>query len=188
MPKKPASNEYQNPIILNYDLKESETVNIEIDFVLSEKNILLSPDLTEVNSNYYTAEIPQRYAEEFSKILSKADQGISVIEQIYGFKSPKKWKIELVTQDDIGFEEQTNGIYLGEGKIKIKSTNLQKTEKEILYILLHETVHGFNSVYFKDNVPNFWWEEGTAQYISYKTLESLEYDTSELKEKKSKSK
>lgn len=181
--KEPASNDYQNP--LNYILEESETASIEIDFVLPEKNLLLSPDLVEISSNYYTAEVPQRYAKEFSKILSKAEKGIIIIEQIYGFNSPHKWKIELVTQNEVGFEEQTNGIYLGEGKIKIKSTNLQKTEKEILYILLHETVHGFNSVYFKDNVPNFWWEEGTAQYISYKALESLEYNTSELKKETS---
>ncbi|MFH1425339.1 MAG: hypothetical protein ABIG28_01245 [archaeon] len=164
---------------ITYEFEKPETKTIDLTLTTSNTN----PNLETINTEHYTTTIPSRYAEEYLSILEKADQGVSFIEQTYGFLSPHKWNIEIINHNDPDFEEQTEGFYLGEGRIRIKATHLSKTEKEILYIILHETVHGFNSKYFPDEIPNFWWEEGTAQYISYQTLEHLDYNTETLKQK-----
>ncbi|MBI2451538.1 hypothetical protein HYV50_00500 [Candidatus Pacearchaeota archaeon] len=174
-------------IILEYNLSINETKTIEIEFNITgfspDLGIFLSPEpnLVEINSNYYEAVLPERYANYYASILKKADVGVEFIERSYGFPSPYRWKIEIIGFDDLDFEVHTEGFYLGDGRIRIKTTNLQKTEKEILYTLLHETIHGFNSKFFSESVPNFWWEEGTAQYISFLVLENLSYNMTEEK-------
>jgi len=165
---------------LTPSLEKGETKTIKIDFTIPEP--LLSPPQTiTINSRHYQATLPEIYSQQYQDILNKADQGVEQIEKLYGFPSPYKWQIEFINQDDPDFEEQTKAFYLGEGKIRIKITNLHDTEERIIYILLHETVHGFNSKFFSDETPNFWWEEGTAQYIPYEILSNLRYNTEDLK-------
>lgn len=163
--------------ILEYRLEQGGTATIALDFTIPGQQ---PPQLKQISSRHYQAILPEKYSEEYQETLNKADQAVEFIEELYGFSPENKWLVELTNQNQ-GFEEDVEGFYLGEGRINLKITNLRKTEKEILYILLHETIHGFDYEIFGDEVPNFWWKEGNAQYTSYKALESLGYDTENLK-------
>lgn len=169
--------ESQNP--LKYNLEKGETITISLKFEILEP--FLSPALTTVITKHYEALVPEQYKERYELLLGKADNGVDFIESLYGFNSPDKWKIKTIKYGN-SFENE-DGFYLGDRTIGLKPTYLLKTEKEALYILLHETVHGFNSESFDDSVSNNWWEEGTAQYVAYSALESINYDTQDLKQK-----
>jgi len=164
---------------LMFNLEKGETKTIDLTFTTPDS----TPNLETINSLHFSATIPKRYSSEYLSILEQADKGIEQIETLYGISSPHKWSIELINEDDIDFEEQTEGYYLDDGRVRIKSTHIRKSEIEILYTILHESTHGFNSEFFEERVPNSWWEEGTAQYISYTSLENLGYNTEELKSK-----
>lgn len=165
---------------IKYSLEKGKTITVEIQFEIPGTNL----NLQKINSKQFQAEIPEQYAQEYQSILDKADQGVKFIEETYGFLSPHKWKIKISSQNPEIFEDQVEGAYLGEGKINLRPITLQKNEQETLNLILHETTHGFNSEFLFETAPNFWWDEGTAIYTTFETLEFLGYDTSRTKKEK----
>lgn len=163
--------------ILTYSLNKGETKEFKIYFLIPEK----SSTLTKISSDFYTIEIPARYEEDYISLLKKADSSVLSLEKIYGFPSFYKWKIEIISPEAKDFNETAEGFYLGEGKMRIKLSYLTESEQQSLYLITHETAHGFNSKIYNDNVPNFWGQEGLAQYAAFKALEEQGYNFTETK-------
>ena len=164
---------------LSYELEKDSKKQIKIEFRIPDKQ----PRIRKINSERYSATIPERYAEEYQEILDEADKGFEKIESLYGFSPTfRKLNIEFINYDAVDFEEQTEAYFLGEGdngegRVRIKITSLNEEKGEMLYTLLHETLHAFNSRYF-DNTNNFWLEEGLAQFLGFKFTEELGYSSS----------
>lgn len=171
-----AQKQESNKIVYHFD--KGETKEIEIKFEISDSKT----EYITLFSKHYELTLPKRYSQEFISILEEADSGVDFVEKKYGFESPHKWKIEI--SEDFEKSEQIGGSYLGDGRIFLQYNILQKSREKILESILHETVHGFNSKFFKEETPNFWFEEGTAVYTSLEALDELGYSTeSERKEK-----
>jgi len=169
----PPKNQYNRDgkKILEFSLSKGQTEEIVINFKLES-------EIETVFSEKFEASIPKEYAENLEVILRSADKLVEKLEEIESVQSPYVWRIEFINLQDVDFEADREAFYLREGRIRMKTTILQKSETEILTTILHEVVHGFNAELFPDSVPNFWWNEGTAQYLSLKVLEENGYDVS----------
>jgi hypothetical protein len=166
-----------------FNLNKGETKTLELDY--QNEIALFSPEeYIQINTEHYYTSAPIIYENQYQNLLTISDKAVNKLEEIYGFPSPYKWKIEPIEYNDPDFNDDTEAYYAGDGNIRIKSTHLRKTEKESLYIIIHETIHGFNSIHFPDEIPNFWWNEGTAQAVSLDILDSLQYNTEEFRKEK----
>ncbi len=163
---------------LTYNFAEGETKEIEIRFEIPETETTY----TTISSRHYEMTLPEKYSEEYILLLEESDKGADYLEEIYGFVSPHIWKIKIA--EDFEKSEQIGGAYLGNGAITLQYNILQKSKEDIIELILHETAHGFNSKFFRDEVPNFWFEEGTAIYVSYESMDYLGYDTKKMREEK----
>jgi len=173
--KTPVSNEENT---LSFRIEKNETTNLEINFKIPYKK----PEIATISSDHYQATLPTRYASYYKSLLEEADEGYEILEEIYGFSPEYETiSIEMINPESLDFEEKIGASHLGEGRIRMKITNLLKPEIENLDIILHETVHVFNSKYFENTGINHWFKEGTAVYYSEKILEQLGHDTSSLK-------
>ncbi|MFB6076990.1 MAG: hypothetical protein ABEK12_02580 [Candidatus Nanohaloarchaea archaeon] len=142
--------------------------------------VFRSPERLNQPSNFSTGifnvTTPSTYV---SYVRGQVEEAYSLVPQytrLTGVDAPSGFHLRYISPESSGIDKETAGQYYG-GEIEIKSTQLGKARILSLETLLHEIAHGFNDR-LSSGSPDWWWEEGTADYLAHTILASAGYNTS----------
>lgn len=135
--------------------------------------------LRNYSKGIFNVSVPSVYSEYVLSKVEELDSFNDDIEELMGIETPEGFHVAYLSFDSSKISEEAAGQYYG-GKIEIKSTQLSEADLQHLETLTHELVHGYNDRLSSDS-PDWWWEEGTAEYISHRTLEQNGYNVTWLR-------
>lgn len=133
-----------------------------------------SSELVNFQSGILNVTVPELYQDKIRRQTQIADNLLPEIEEKTGIESPEGFQIKYLPLKSSNIGEEVAGQYYS-GKIQIASTQLAYTEEYGLETLLHEIVHGYSDK-ISGKSPDWWWEEGIANYVTHSVMKESGYD------------
>lgn len=157
----------QNEVVFN---SYNRSVPLKIWFELNKN----SSELITYNSGVLNVNFPDIYQDKIKRQTDRAQEFLKNIEAETGIKTPEKFDVEYLPlrSDNIG--EEVAGQYYG-GKIELSAGQLARVDERALETFLHEIVHGYSDR-LSNNSPDWWWEEGTADYVTHSIMDAEGYE------------
>jgi hypothetical protein len=134
------------------------------------------------NTGIFNITAPALYSERVISQVEPLDSFLPALEDRTDIETPEGFHLTYLPLRSDEISEEAAGQYYN-GRIEVKSTQLAKKDIEGLEVLLHEVVHGYNEK-LSSGSPDWWWEEGTADYIAHKILRENGYEVSIFKPSK----
>jgi len=174
----PSSWEYNSSEIHPSQQREGQVAfgNLSSRFRIWFKTGSLSATLSNFQKGIFNVTVPSRYREHIEDQIEEANSFLPAIESEIGIKTPESFSIQYLPLRPENISEEAAGQYYG-GKIEIKTSQLAKKEIRVLETILHETIHGYNHKYSFGS-PDWWWEEGTTEYVTHNVLKEQGRNTS----------
>jgi hypothetical protein len=159
--------------------QEPESGSIEIEFRAYRE---LSSRVT-WHYRGFDIDAPSMYSEFIESQVSEVNSYQDGLEEKTGVESPGNLTLRFPDPQDSEIMRDSSGEY-SDGEIKMSSELLSAPRLDSLETLTHEMVHAHNE---KVRSPSdWWWEEGTAEHVTYSLLEENGYNTSGFRESSSK--
>lgn len=127
-------------------------------------------------SGIFNITVPSYYSNHILTQTETLNSYLPTVEAHTGIETPERFHLIYLPLKSENISEEAAGQYYG-GRIEIKSTQLANKDIVGLEILLHELIHGYNNK-LSFGSPDWWWEEGTANYLAHRVLEEEGHNVS----------
>ncbi len=128
------------------------------------------------NTETFNVTVPSTYRDFTRSQVEEIEKMTSDIEEETSIQTPKKFDLVYLPLNSSDISKESAGQYYG-GRIEVKSTQLSRKRVDSFETLFHEVIHGYNDK-LSEGSPDWWWEEGTAEYLSHKIMRENGYNTS----------